>query len=122
MPAMTYEGIDLLGMDAANALAMTGRVRIEYQPGNGTRYDVLITSQPERVGPYSGDYGDDMWIVAVLNFGKVAEMHRDEAPFPVYLAEKLTDNNITDGAALHLLLAAIVGQERVTTLAEAGVR
>jgi hypothetical protein len=119
---MTYEGIELLGLDASNTLAALGAVRIEYQPGNGTRYDVLITGQPDRVGPDYGSSNDDHWIVAVLNFGTVHEMRRDEAPMPVYLAEKLTSRNMTDAAALHLLLSAVAASKPHVTLTDAGVR
>jgi hypothetical protein len=121
MPAMTMEGISLLGRDAADVLHATGSVRIEFQPGNGTRYDVLVVRDPDRVGPENGNGGNRLF-VAVLNYGTVYEFAGDDVPVPWYLADKLASGNGADGAALHLLMAALLGVDSHASLADAGVR
>jgi hypothetical protein len=119
MPAMTLEGIAALGADARNTLHTNGTVRVEYQPGNGTRYDIVIVNYAEQVGPARHEYPDH-WIVCVLNFGTSYEFPVG-APMASYLADKLTLKNDTDGAALHLLLAAISGDDCHYDLRAAGI-
>jgi hypothetical protein len=119
---MTMPEILALGEQAADSLKLYGSVRIEYQPGNGTRYDVVIAQQPDRVGPATFGVKSDesQWVVSVVNFGTCYDLPR-EAAHPTYIADKLADGRDHDGAALHLLFAAILGEGTTVTLADAGV-
>jgi hypothetical protein len=117
--AMTLEDIARLGEDARTLLHENGTVRIEYQPGNGTRYDVLIVNYAEQAGPARHTY-PDYWTVAIVNFGTSYEFPVG-APLGTYLADKLAHGNDADGAALHLLLAGVSGAECRQDLRSAGV-
>lgn len=135
---MNAEQINELGDGARQELDEHGRVRIEYQPGNGTRYDVLIVQAGPTVrivgqanrqdddalhdlGDVAVDWdGRTKWYVALLNSGAACEMNRG-APLPSYLVEKLTKGNHPDACALHLLLAAVSDQEPRVSLRDAGV-
>jgi len=119
---VTMEEIKALGAEASLWLADDGCVRIEFQPGNGTRYDLLVVEpSSQRVGGKPTDAQDERWVVAVMNFGTVYEFGHEAAPYPSYLAEKLTNGNHADAAALHLLLAAMIGHEPNCSLVDAGV-
>lgn len=122
---MTPEEIRDLGRHARELLSVAGTVRIEYQPGNGTRYDVVIVDGTmPRVGASRYEMGtptEGQWLVSVLNFGTIYPFPTDEVPMPNYIAEKLCRSrggtgNLADGAALHELLAAVAGVEPRATL------
>ena len=136
---MTLDEIMELGSVVADELSEHDRCRVEFHPGNGTRYDVSLTRrgpQVIRADRHGHVYGMDtvfepgevvtrwpepeLLFVAVLNFGTGYEVRA--APMPVYLAEKLTRGNLTDAAALHLLLAAVAGQAPSVSLDAAGIR
>lgn len=134
---MNAEQITELGTEAGRELDEHGRVRIEYQPGNGTRYDVLIVQSGPTAriiglanrqdddalheqGDVAIDWDGRKWYVAVLNAGVACEMNRG-APLPSYLREKLTKDNHADACALHLLLAAVADVQARVTLSSAGV-
>lgn len=122
---MTPEEIRDLGRHARELLSVAGTVRIEYQPGNGTRYDVVIVDgMMPRIGTSrygSGTPTEGRWLVSVLNFGTIYTFPADTAPPSDYIAEKLCRShggtgNLADGEALHVLLAAVAGVEPRATL------
>jgi len=123
---MTADEIIELGQQAEDHLLDYGAVRIEYQPGNGTRYDMVVTSPAvQRIGRESlaavGVQGH--WTIGIVNFGTLYEMHcvSGDVPHPDYIADKLCDGRLGDGRVLHLLLAAMLGDEPSCSLEEAGL-
>lgn len=123
---MTWDDIKQLAAEVDVSLQEYGAARVEYQPGNGTRYDLVITNHlVERCGPpaMTGVSRDSHWTIGIVNFGTIAEMpvKSGDAPHPFYLADKLCNGRLGDGQVLHLLIAAVIGDDPYCTTEEAGI-
>jgi hypothetical protein len=117
-------------IEARTQLLLGKPVRIEWSPGNGTRYDVLLQPMdriwqralrgpdPIRDDVSMVDHGDCV-MVSWINAGRCYPIYLfGGTAAPGYLADKF-DCNQTDAAALQILLALLAGQLPMATWQDA---
>ena len=111
---MTTDQIAALGRDIADHLENGGTpVRVEYTPGNGTRYDLLFV-QADGCVQFGDRMGaDDSGAVFVSLIGwkgsTTYPFRIDHQIHASYIAEHLTGGRQTDAVAINLLFQAIAG-------------
>lgn len=107
---------------------------VRWEPGNGTGYELVITpweavtSYGTTTAPMFDSQMGPGWVFvarmlspAVYPFRLWEEDGVPHLAHPTYFEEKLGARSHEDGCALHLLFAAIVGEDPMCTWADAGV-
>lgn len=128
---MTAETVRALGVVAREEVDDFGVVRLEVEPGNGTRYDLMIVEDPTtlRKGAHDADHsqgdGRAVWLVFLMSTIQpgymVISRHDADTPMPGYIADKLTSGNRPDSVLIYHLLAGFLNAEARFDFALSGV-